>query len=130
MTFIQNIYEEVRNKTNIGTDEFSTDWLGQSRSYYSSNKARGLEASIPALVCLMNKLTEQERALSMRTNHQFLLKAAKQYENIATQVGEEIAKRSMKTNLANQKVKEMLYRICERMNECHSPSAPAVIIGF
>ena len=130
MTFTEQIYDQINSLSPLSTDDFSIHWLGQSRSYYSSNKARGLEASIPALVCLMNKLTEQERALSMRTNHQFLLNAAKQYEDIATQVGEEIAKRSMKTNLANQKVKEMLYRICERINERNSPNAPAVIIGF
>ena len=43
-TFTQSIYEKVSALSYISTDEFSTDWLGQSRSYNSSNKARGLEA--------------------------------------------------------------------------------------
>ena len=130
MTFTQKIYEKVTELNYISTDEFSVDWLGQSRSYYSSNKARGIEASIPALVCLMNKLTQQEKALLMRSEHKFLVRAAQKYMDIAAEVGEEITKRSMQINLANQKVKEMLYSIVERVNERHSSGAPAIIIGF
>lgn len=55
MTFTEQIYNKISNLTNIGTDEFSIEWLGQSRSYYSSNKARGIKASNTALVKLMNK---------------------------------------------------------------------------
>ena len=45
MIFIQDIYEQVSKRVHIGTDDFSTDWLGQSRSYYTSLKARNIEAS-------------------------------------------------------------------------------------
>ena len=31
MIFIQDIYEQVSKRVHIGTDDFSTDWLGQSR---------------------------------------------------------------------------------------------------
>ena len=136
MTFTETIYEKISQINYISTDEFSKEWLGQSRSYYSSNKVRQIEASIPALVCLMNKLTEHEQALRMtsphqkRTSHQFLLKAAAKYLDVATEVGEEITKRSLKTNLANNKVKEMLYKIIERVNEPACSSAQAIIIGF
>ena len=44
MTFTQKIYEKVTELNYISTYEFSVDWLGQSRSYYLSNKARGIEA--------------------------------------------------------------------------------------
>ena len=111
-------------------DDFSIHWLGQSRSYYSSNKARGLEASNSALVKLMNKITEHKQALETRTNHPVLLNAAMEYQKIANEIATEVANRSMKANLANQKVKEMLYKIVADINEHKHPSAPPILIGF
>jgi hypothetical protein len=57
MTFIEEIYTELTKRTPINTDNFSTDWLGQSRSYYTSIKSRHMEASSQSLVHLMNKLS-------------------------------------------------------------------------
>ena len=98
MTFTEQIYDKLSTLANISTDEFSIDWLGQSRSYYSSNKARGLEASNSALVKLMNKLTEQKQAL-----------AANEYDKLTNEIANEVANRSIKENLANHPVKELLY---------------------
>ena len=130
MTFTEQIYNKISNLTNIGTDEFSIEWLGQSRSYYSSNKARGIEASNTALVKLMNKITEHKQALEKRTNHPFLLNAAMEFQTIANEIAKEVATRSMKSNLANQKVKEMLYKMVTDINEHKHPSAPPILIGF
>lgn len=130
MTFTEQIYNKLSNLTNIGTDEFSIEWLGQSRSYYSSNKARGIEASNTALVKLMNKLTEHKQALETRTSHPVLLKAAMEYELLAKEVATEVAHRSIKSNLANQTVKQMLYKIVAEINEQKHPSAPPILIGF
>ena len=63
MTFTEQIYDQINSLSPLSTDDFSIHWLGQSRSYYSSNKARGLEASNSALVKLMNKLLEQRDVL-------------------------------------------------------------------
>lgn len=130
MTFTEQIYHKLNKLTPISTDEFSIDWLGQSRSYYSSNKARGLEASNSALVKLMNKLTEQKQALAANTNHPVLLKAANEYSKLANEIANEVANRSIKENLANQSVKELLYRVVSEINEQKNPSAPPIIIGF
>ena len=54
MTFIEEVYTELTKRTPINTDNFSTDWLGQSRSYYTSIKSRHMEASSQSLVHLMN----------------------------------------------------------------------------
>ena len=130
MTFTEQIYHKLNKLTPISTDEFSIDWLGQSRSYYSSNKARGLEASNVAFVKLMNKLTEQKKALETRTSHPVLLNAAKQYQQLASEVATEVANRSMKTSLANQAVKQMLYQIVAEIDEQKHLSAQPIIIGF
>ena len=130
MTFTQIIYEKVSALSYISTDEFSTDWLGQSRSYYSANKARGLEAINAALVQLMNKLTIHKQGIENRTDHPVLLKAAVEYGNITNEIATEVAKRSVKANIANQQVKEILYKVVNEINHQAFPSAPPILIGF
>ena len=128
-TFTESIYQKLNTISPLSTDDFSTEWLGQSRSYYSSNKARGYEASSAALVKLMNRLISQKEVLlTNNSDHQMLLKAAKRYEDIANEVGEEIANRSLKSNIANSAVKKMLHRIIAEVNEQANPSHPPIII--
>ena len=129
MTFTENIYNKINTISPLSTDDFSIEWLGQSRSYYSSNKARGYEASSAALVKLMNKLISQHEILMTNNNeHQLLTKTAKRYEALATEVGEEIANRSIKHNIANSSVKKMLHRIIAEINDKANPSHPPIII--
>ena len=128
-TFTESIYLKLNTIRPLSTDGFSIEWLGQSRSYYSSNKARGYEASNGALVKLMNKLIEQyELLMTNNSDHQLLTNAAKQYEALAAEVGAEIAHRSIKSNIANSSVKKMLHRIIAELNEQASPSHPPIII--
>ena len=129
MTFTENIYDKINTISPLSTDDFSTEWLGQSRSYYSSNKARGYEASNGALVKLMNRLISQKEVLlTNNDDHQLLTKAAKRYDAIANEVGEEIANRSIKSNIANSAVKKMLHKIIAEINEQANPSHPPIII--
>ena len=116
MTFIQNIYRQVSRRTHIGTDEFSTDWLGQSRSYYTSLKARNIEASNVALINLMNKLEQQEQMMCSG-NHQILKTVAKEYSALLDKVALEIAKRSVRHNMANLRVREMVLKAVEGVLE-------------
>ena len=128
-TFTESIYNRINTISPLSSDDFSILWLGQSRSYYSSNKARGYEASNKALVKLMNRLISQHEVLMTNNNdHQLLTKAAKRYEALATEVGEEIANRSIKSNIANHAVKKMLHRIIAELNERANPSHPPIII--
>ena len=128
MTFTEQIYDQINSLSPLSTDDFSIHWLGQSRSYYSSNKARGLEASNSALVKLMNKLLEQRDVLMTKNSHQFLVSLAQKYEVIANRVGEEIADRSLKSNLAHESVRKILHRIIVEINEQKYPSSPPIII--
>ena len=128
-TFTESIYQKLNTISPLSTDEFSIDWLGQSRSYYSSNKARGYEASNGALVKLMNRLISQkEILLTNNTNHQLLIKAAKRYDAIANEVGEEIANRGIKSNIANHAVAKMLVRIIAEINSQKNPDYPPIVI--
>ena len=128
-TFTESIYLKLNTIRPLSTDDFSTEWLGQSRSYYSSNKARGYEASNGALVKLMNRLISQKEVLlTNNDDHQLLTKAAKRYDAIANEVGEEIANRSVKSNIANSAVKKMLHKIIAEINEQANPSHPPIII--
>jgi len=128
-TFTESIYQKLNTISLLSTDDFSTEWLGQSRSYYSSNKARGYEASSGVLVQLMNRLISQkEILLTNNDDHQVLTNAAKRYEALAAEIGEEIANRSIKSNIANSAVKKMLHRIIAEVNEQANPSHPPIII--
>ncbi|MDB9965156.1 hypothetical protein OAD55_01100 [Planktomarina temperata] len=128
-TFTESIYQKLNTISPLSTDDFSTEWLGQSRSYYSSNKARGYEASSGVLVQLMNRLISQkEILLTNNDDHQVLTNAAKRYEALAAEIGEEIANRSIKSNIANSAVKKMLRRIIAEVNEQANPSHPPIII--
>jgi len=128
-TFTESIYNKINTISPLSSDDFSTLWLGQSRSYYSSNKARGYEASNTSLVKLMNRLISQHEVLMTNNDdHQLLTKTAKRYEALATEVGEEIAKRGLKSNIANLAVKKMLHRIIAELNEQANPSHPPIII--
>ena len=127
-TFTESIYLKLNTIRPLSTDDFSIEWLGQSRSYYSSNKARGYEASNSALVKLMNRIINQKDVLMTKNSHQMLLKAAKRYEDIANEVGEEIANRSVKLNIANGAVKKILHRIIADLNSQSNPSHPPIII--
>ena len=127
-TFTESIYLKLNTISPLSTDDFSTEWLGQSRSYYSSNKARKIESSNSALVKLMNRLISQHEVLMTNNNHQVLTKAAKRYEALAAEVGEEIANRSIKSNLANSAVKKMLFKIVAELNDKANPSHPPIII--
>ena len=127
-TFTESIYLKLNTISPLSTDDFSTEWLGQSRSYYSSNKARKIESSNSALVKLMNRIINQKDVLMTKNSHQMLLKAAKRYEDIANEVGEEIANRSIKSNIANLKVREIIYRIITELNSQSNPSHPPIII--
>ena len=130
MTFTETIYNKIHNLNHINTDEFSVDWLGQSRSYYSANKARGLEASNAVIVQLMNKLTIHKQGIENRTDNPVLLKAANEYGNITNEIATEVAKRSVKANIANKQVKEILYKVVNEINHQAFPSAPPILIGF
>ena len=129
MTFTEQIYDQINSLSPLSTDDFSIHWLGQSRSYYSSNKTRGLEASNSALVKLMNKLLEQRDVLMTKNSHQFLVSLAQKYEVIANRVGKEIAHRSIKSNLAHENVR-MLHRIIAEINEEQHPSYTIIICCF
>ena len=129
MTFTEKLYEQIDTISPLSTDDFSIEWLGQSRSYYSSNKARGYEASNTALIKLMNKLISQHEVLMTdNDDHQLLTKTAKRYEALAAEVGEEIANRSVKSNIANSAVKKMLHRIIVELNEQANQIHPPIII--
>ena len=117
MTFNEQIYHQINSLSPLSTGDSSIHWLRQSGNYYSSNKARGLEASNSALVKLMNKLLEQRDILMTKNTHHFFVSLAQKYEVIANGVGQEIAYRSIKSNLAHENVRKILHRIIAEMNE-------------
>ena len=128
MTFTESIYQKVSTITQVSTDDFSMFWLGQSRSYHSSLKARQREASNATLVQLMNKLTEQKQAMEMGNSHPHLHAVARKYDALAKEVALEIANRATKQNLGNIQVRKMLMKAITDLHDKAHPMAPPIII--
>jgi len=128
MTFTESIYRKVSNINSVSTDDFSIDWLGQSRSYYSSLKARHIEASNAALVKLMNKLTEQKQVMEMGNKHPHLQMVARKYDALAKEFAVELANRATKQNLGNIQVRGLLMKAITDLHDKAHPTAPPIII--
>jgi hypothetical protein len=59
MSALQNAYIELRdNELTEGQYDFSKQWLGRDRSYYSSLKARQQEAGMRTMLKLAKNLTK------------------------------------------------------------------------
>ena len=56
-TFIENTYEKMKNANIVtSSEQFSTDYLGKSKSYFRAMKAQGLDANNAMLTRLANEL--------------------------------------------------------------------------
>ena len=56
-TFIHSTYERMKDANIVrSTEQFSTDFLGKSKSYFRAMKAQGLEANNNLLTHLANEL--------------------------------------------------------------------------
>jgi hypothetical protein len=116
MTFIEEVYTELSKRTPIGTDEFSTEWLGQCRSYYTSIKARDIEASSRSLIHLLNKLTSLQHSLS-EGKHDLLKAVARDHGVLCKKIAEELAKRSYIQNIADMRSKHLVLSAVEGLLE-------------
>ena len=129
---IERIYHQTNAISPITQDEFSTQFCrSQHPSYLRSMKARHTEASTAVLVNLMDAL--HQRAIVMRAGnntHQTLTKAAERYDALANEVGEEIARRSLKQSETSKWVRQQLLRIINRINDdkASNYSSPPIII--
>ena len=116
MTFVETIYNELGQTHNINTADFSTDWLKQSKSYYTSLKTRNIDASNGALVNLLNKLDEENELIKNKDNIQLNHVVVKNTA-LADKVALEIAQRSIKHNMATTNVKKRVWKAVENVLE-------------
>ena len=116
MTFVETIYNELGQTHNISTADFSTDWLKQSKSYYTSLKTRNIDASNGALVNLLNKLDEENELIKNKNNNQLNHVVVKNTA-LADKVALEIAQRSIKHNMASTNVKKKVLKAVENVLE-------------
>jgi hypothetical protein len=59
-TFIEHTYEQMRSANVVrNSEDFSTEFLGKSKSYFRAMKAKGLEANTGMLTHLANELNSR-----------------------------------------------------------------------
>ena len=110
MTLIEQIFNELNEKTTITTDEFSMYWLGQCKSYYTSIKSRNIQASNNALINLLNKINEEKNLITNKNPHPILQSLVRQYNMVEDKLCKEIAQRSIKHNICNSSVKKLILK--------------------
>ena len=110
MTLIEQIFNDLNEKTTITTDEFSTNWLGQCKSYYTSIKSRNIQASNNALINLLNKINEEKNLITNKNPHPILQSLVTQYNMLEDKLCKEIAERSIKHNICNSSVKKLILK--------------------
>lgn len=112
MTFIEEVYIELCKRTPIGTDQFSTEWLGQCRSYYTSIKSRKIDASSRSLIHLLNKLTLLQQSMS-ENKHDLLKAVARDHGRLCEKIAVELAQRSYKQDLACMRSQKLVLTAVE-----------------
>ena len=59
-TFIEHTYEQMRNANIVrNSEDFSTEFLGRSKSYFRAMKSQSLEANTAMLTNLANELNSR-----------------------------------------------------------------------
>ena len=110
MTLIEQIFNNLNEKTTITTDEFSTNWLGQCKSYYTSIKSRNIQASNNALINLLNKINEEKNLITNKNPHPILQSLVRQYNMVEDKLCKEIAERSIKHDICDLSVKKLILK--------------------
>lgn len=116
MTFIEEVYTELSKRTPIGTDKFSTEWLGQCRSYYTSIKSRDIDASNRSLIHLLNKLTMLQHYMA-ESKHDLLKAVAHDHGRLCEKIAAELAQRSYKQDLACVRARKLVLAAVEGLLE-------------
>ncbi len=129
---IEHIYNQVADIHYLTQDQFSLELCGSKHpSYLRSMKARHTEASTAVLMNLMEALHQRANAMRQGNPHSVLMNTAVKYDDLANEVGEEIAKRSLKQTETSKWVREALVRIINSLNEDKSSrnyTSPPIII--
>lgn len=120
----QEIYEAVKSIDYVTQDEFSTKYCGRSSSYLRTIRAKNLELSTDVLVRIADTLINTQESNTDISKHQVRL-----LENTLDRLAAMIVDRQ--TNHGHKKLREMLVRIVENINEEKRAAGydyPAIII--
>ena len=100
-TFIENTYEKMKTERIVtSSEQFSTDYLGKSKSYYRAMKAQGLEANNAMLITLVNNLNIQRVMFENKCSSEMSSRYEK-WKVIENEVSNELALRATDRGLIN-----------------------------
>ena len=100
-TFIENTYEKMKTEHIVtSSEQFSTDYLGKSKSYYRAMKAQGLEANNAMLITLVNNLNIHRVMFENKCSSEMSSRYEK-WKVIENEVSNELALRATDRGLIN-----------------------------
>lgn len=120
----REIYDSVeRLDRNITQDEFSRKYCGRSSSYLRTMLAMKKDLPTSVLVNITNRLIENQSALLMKLASKDKHLVSDLIENIATMIARQ------HTLYEHKKLRRMLIRIVDRINEEKEPSAMPILFS-
>jgi hypothetical protein len=100
-TFIENTYEKMKTERIVtSSEQFSTHYLGKSKSYYRAIKAQGLEANNAMLITLVNNLNIHRVMFENKCSSEMSSRYEK-WKVIENEVSNELALRATDRGLIN-----------------------------
>lgn len=94
-TFIEHTYEQMRNAHIVrSSEDFSTQYLGKSKSYFRVMKAQGLEANTTMLTHLANEQYSRRTLFEKVGNSNNIDFYYQKWRDIEAEVAKELALRA------------------------------------
>ena len=101
-TFIEIIYEQMRTASIVrSSEDFSTTYLGKSKSYFRAMKAQGLEANTKMLTHLANELHKKRTLFEKVGNSGSMDFYYERWRKIEAEVANELALRATDNGAIN-----------------------------
>ena len=119
-TFIEHTYEQMRKAHIVrSSEDFSTEYLGKSKSYFRAMKAQGLEANTKMLTHLANELHRRRTLFEKVGNSNNIDFYYQKWRDIEAEVAKELALRatdngSINNNALNNVLSVIQQLIAER----------------
>jgi len=112
-TFITTLYNQMRDANIVSSSEqFSEQYLKRSAKYYSVIKAQGRDANTDVLIDCLEHLSAMREYLQSRAINTLMERRYDKWQEIETQIAEEIALRTTKrATIASPALKSVIHAL-------------------
>ena len=115
-TFIEHTYEQMRKAHIVrSSEDFSTEYLGKSKSYFRAMKAQGLEANTKMLTHLANELHSRRTLFEKVGNTNNIDFYYQKWRDIEAEVAKELALRATDNGSINNNALQNVLSVIQQL---------------